>query len=263
MEYEHIAYSQEDSIGIITLNEPKKLNPLSLETCYEVIDVINKVEHDNGIKVLIIRGAGRAFSAGGDVGPMIEFAKKVPGDLQERLHKAHMMAVRLTKLEKIVLAQIHGLAYGAGLDLTLSCDLRIASSDAKFCEAYLKVGLSPGMGALYMLPRYVGLGRALKLILTSEAIDAAEAERIGLVDIVVPPEKLEETTMDLARRFANGPSKGLGVTKKAIFRGLSSNFEMEQCWTSYEQTNQFLGKDTQEGMKSFLEKREPKFKGEY
>lgn len=263
MEYNKILYSQKGGVATIIMNDPDRLNPLTVDLLSEVQDALKRIEEDEGVRVAVITGAGRAFSAGGDIANMAKWGEANPWELQETLHKVHHSVVLMRKLEKPIIAHINGHAFGAGLDFIMACDIRIASSEAKFCEAYLRLALSPGMGALYMLPRFVGLGRALNMILTSKEIDAQEAERIGLVDVVVPPDKLAETVGVYAERFANGPTKAIGVAKRALLRGLSSDLETEQNWTAYEQAVQFLSRDTREGMTAFLEKRKPRYTGQH
>jgi 2-(1,2-epoxy-1,2-dihydrophenyl)acetyl-CoA isomerase len=260
MSYDEIVLTKEDSIATIRLNQPKLLNPLSVKTVAELSDAIDDVARDSDVRAVILTGTGRAFSAGGDLKAMTDFFGMSPSQIQEELQNSHLTVVRMRKLEKPIIAAINGLCHGAALDFILACDIRISSTEATYCEAYLRVALTPGNGAMYWLPRYIGFGRALDMILNSKTIDATEALRIGLVDYVVPPDKLDETAKEQANRFARGPVKQIGLVKRTMLRAAHADFETEQMWTTYEQAvHGFLHPHTQEAIRAFQEKRKPKF----
>lgn len=260
LKYDTIVLAKEGRIATIRMNEPKALNPLSVKTVAEISDAFNDVAKDDKIRVVILTGTGRAFSAGGDLKAMLDFFSQNPSQIQEELQHSHMTVVRMRKMEKPIIAAINGLCFGAALDFILACDIRISSTEGKFCEAYLRVALTPGNGAMYWLQRYIGFGRALDMILNSKTIDADEALRIGLVDYVVPPDKLAEKVKEQAEWFANGPPKQFGLVKRTMLRAANADFETEQMWTTYEQAvHGFLHPHTQEAIKAFVEKREPKY----
>lgn len=260
MNYQNIVFSKEGRVATIRMNQPQLLNPLSVKTVSEISDAVNDVARDDKIMAIILTGTGRAFSAGGDLKAMVDFFTLNPGQIQEELQTSHLTVLRMRKLEKPIIAVINGLCYGAALDFILACDIRISSAEAKFCEAYLRVALTPGNGAMYWLPRYIGFGRALDMILNSKTLDADEALRIGLVDYVVTQDKLEEAAREQANKLAHGPMKQIGLVKRIMLRAAHADFETEQIWTTYEQAvHGFLHPHTQEAIKAFLEKREPEF----
>jgi 2-(1,2-epoxy-1,2-dihydrophenyl)acetyl-CoA isomerase len=260
LDYQNIVFSKEGRVATIRLNRRESLNPLSVKTVSEISDAVNDVARDDKIMAIILTGTGRAFSAGGDLKAMVDFFALNPSQIQEELQTSHLTVLRMRKLEKPIIAAINGLCHGAALDFILACDIRISSAEARFCEAYLRVALTPGNGAMYWLPRYIGFGRALDMILNSKTLDADEALRIGLVDYVVSQDKLEEAAAEQASKLARGPTKQIGLVKRTMLRAAHADFETEQMWTTYEQAvHGFLHPHTQEAIKAFLEKREPEF----
>jgi len=207
------------------------------------------ISEDETVGAVIITGAGRGFCSGADLGAVIV------------LSTIHEIIKKIATMEKPVIALVNGVAAGAGCDLTMACDLRIASDKAKLSEIFVKRGLFPDCGGTYFLPRLVGLSKAKELIFTGEMIDAKEAGRIGLVDKVVPADELESTGMELARRLAKGPTLAIGKAKVAINRAIESNLD-SALKDALEAMNFILGtEDAMEGIAAFMEKREPKFKG--
>lgn len=220
-----ILLDQADGIATVTLNRPKRLNALGRTT---TVDLCNRCEEaiaDPDVRVLVITGASDAFCAGGDYKDVF-----VPGFEQSaqqwraRVRRGPNRFVTLMQsCEKPVIACVNGIAVGGGSTIAMACDIRIASDRARFGMAFSKIGATPEFGASYLLPRLVGLGKAVELMFTADIIDAQEALRIGLVNRVVPHEQLRESVMALARQLAQRPAASLGVLKSMLYRSLSTD----------------------------------------
>jgi 2-(1,2-epoxy-1,2-dihydrophenyl)acetyl-CoA isomerase len=257
MRFRNILFEKEDHIVKITLHIPERRNPLHLDMRAELIEALSRVSADDSAKVVVITGAGKAFSSGGDITTM---AGETSISARLRLKKAQRVIKSMIELEKPIIGAINGVAAGAGVSLALACDILIASEEAKFAMSFVKIGLIPDMGSYYLVPLRVGVARAKELMFTGDMIDAREAERIGLVNKVVSPEKLEEEVSSLASRLANGPSQAYAMIKAALNRwpaSLESFFEMESSM----QAVAFSSEDFDEGRRAFLEKRKPLFRG--
>lgn len=269
MPYETITIEKDEGIATLTLNRPEVMNAWNPLMAVEAAGAIESMDHDSEVNVLIITGAGKAFSSGADVGRLRETAEGQVPFLETTAGRvltgetSLLTAVEsIRKLSKPVIAAIHGVAAGAGLSVALGCDIRIASEDARFTMAFVKRGLIPDMGATYLLPRLVGPGIAAKLMLTGDVIDAAEAARIGMVDELVPPDELISRTRDLARRIAQNPPLAVRMAKKALYKGMNeTDLRAQMDYEIFIQGGLMHTEDFREGVVSFFEKREPKFKG--
>ncbi|RLF10076.1 MAG: enoyl-CoA hydratase [Thermoprotei archaeon] len=177
------------------------------------------------------------------------------------MRKAHSIVAKLVEMDKVTIAAVNGVAVGAGLSFALACDMRIASENARFSTGFIRVGLHTDCGAAYFLARLVGPAKALELALTGDLIDAKEAERIGLVNKVVPPDKLEEEAMALARRVASGPLVAVKLLKRTVYESLNVDLKVILEREALAQALCFKTEDAEEGIKAFAEKRQPKFKG--
>jgi len=253
LSFRKIIVEKEDGVAKITLNRPEVLNALDGEIINELKTAIKDVGKDKGLRAVVITGAGRGFCSGVDLAPS--------ASVVEGLTEIHEIIKGITNMEKPVIALINGTAVGGGLDLAMACDIRIASEKAKLSEIFVKRGLLPDMGGTYFLPRLVGLGKAKELIFTGEIIDAKEAERIGLVNKVVPHEELNSTGMELARKLAKGPTLAIGKAKIAINRAMELNLDSALKDAIEAGSFIFGTEDALEGVMAFVEKREPKFKG--
>jgi len=260
MNYEELLLEKEDGIATITLNRPEVLNALSPEMEDEIVTVLGEVANDETVKVVIITGAGRAFSSGGDVKRDVSVLSTLsPFELRSRIHT--QIPKRLVEIEKPVIAAVNGIAVGGGLDIALACDIRFASEKARFSEIFVKVGIIPDLGGVYLLPRVVGLSRAKLLALTGDIIDAQEAERIGLVDKVFPADDLMPAVKQLAEQLANGPTKTIAMTKVAMNKSMNMDLDSSLDYTTNLQYLVVQTEDHREAFTAFLEKREPVFKG--
>jgi len=262
MSYETILFDTDRNVATITLNRPDALNGLTIQMTEELAHALIRCRADANVRAVIVKGAGRGFCAGGDVKAFGESLRADPLTPMRTLAMyLHASVAEMRRMEKPIIAQVHGVAAGAGMSLALACDLTIAAETARFVVAYGKVGLSPDGGLTYFLPRLVGPKRALEMFYTGDPIDAGEALRLGLVNRVVPDAELERETQALAQRLAQGPTLALARAKELVYRSLSESLE-----TQLENERGLLGlstlsEDFREGVQAFIEKREPKFRG--
>lgn len=226
-----------DGIATLTLNRPDKYNAFTKDMIGQWVAHLERFETDDAMRVLVLTGAGKAFCAGGDIGAQKERAKN---DAVERKHflwrHVHKIALLMERIDKPTICALNGTARGAGLDMALMCDLRIMSDTATLAESYINVGLIAGDGGTYYLPRLVGMPRALELFWTGRPVDAAEAERIGIVNRAVPADQLMSVTYDLARAIARQPFEAVRAYKRAAVQGmgmtLASHLDMVSSHTS-------------------------------
>ena len=251
---------QKDNVATIMLNRPDKLNALDPELITDLVTAVGQVAGDESIRSVIVTGAGKSFSAGGDVEKDIApLRKKGPSEFHKYMSQAVVLYKGIMEMEKPVIAAINGFAVGAGLDLALSCDIRIAADDAKMGEFFVKMGITPEVG-IYLLPRLVGLGWAKLISFTGDIIDAPQAEKIGLVEKVAPSNELVSTAEKLASRLANGPV-AIGAIKTALNESLRMSLESSLDYISRLQYQLFHTEDHKEAVTSWLEKRKPVFVG--
>ncbi len=265
-DFEEILYEVDGPIATLTLNLPEKLNPMSVTIVAETVRALGMANDDRSIRVVIITGAGRAFSAGGDIrrlGADQEVAQGSPTPFDRRawLKRTQQMVLAIRTCEKPVLAAVNGVAAGGGCDIALACDIRFASDRARFGEVFARIGLFPGTGGTYLLPRTVGIAKALELIWTGDLIDAAEAERIGLVSRVVPHEALLSETRAFAERLAQGPPLALSLAKAAVYRGLDLDLSAAFDYAATAEAITLSSADHREGVQALREKRQPRFEG--
>jgi len=254
-------YEQSDGIATITLNRPERLNAITFEVYRELTDFFAALGDEKDVRVVVITGAGRAFCSGGDVRDII-------GALQERDAEGLLDFTRLTcelihnmrALPKPIIASLNGTTAGAGACIALASDIRIAAEEAKIAFIFVKVGLAgTDMGATYLLPRVVGLAKATELLMTGDFVSAAEAERIGLYNRVVPRDQLETATREFAEKLAHGPALGLAKTKEMLNREMHIGFEGALEAEAVAQALCMQTPDFREAHAAFLEKREAKF----
>jgi 2-(1,2-epoxy-1,2-dihydrophenyl)acetyl-CoA isomerase len=263
MAYSTITFNKADNVATITLNRPDRSNAFDDVMITEFSDALKTLERDAEIRCIVITGAGKNFCAGQDLGAMKERYDQ-PGGVSFKAHLEggyNKMVSRLRALEKPVIAAINGAAAGAGLGIACACDLRHASQNAKFRMAFIGIALSPDSGTSFHLPRLIGYGRALEMALTNELVDATRAYEMGLVNRLFAPEELLPKTMEFARTLAQAPTKSIGLTKRAFSR--SAYVDLEAALEYEAQLQEFAGRseDHREGVKAFLEKRPPVYKG--
>lgn len=259
MTYQTILYEVKDHLAYVTINRPQKLNALNDELINELFSVFERIKHDPQIRVVIITGAGgKAFAAGADINELAELG---PVTGKAKILKGQALFNAIENLGIPVIAAISGFALGGGCELALACTLRFASEDAKIGQPEVNLGIIPGYGGTQRLSRLVGKGKAMELILSGEAIDAAEALRIGLVNKVVPKEQLLTEAEAFARKIMSKGPLAIKSALEAINRGL----EMPLAEGLNLEANLFgllcATEDAKEGLKAFLAKRPPNFKG--
>jgi 2-(1,2-epoxy-1,2-dihydrophenyl)acetyl-CoA isomerase len=266
MKYKEIIYSVEGQVAVITLNRPQAMNALTNTSHTELEQAIDTAAKDDKIRVIILTGAGRGFCSGDDVKEIFlspeEAAMKGREARLRHLQGEHIPGGghRLLEINKPSIAAVNGAAVGYGCDIALMCNMRIASERARFGEVFLRVGLIPDQG-LILLPRLIGLAKAYEMILTTDIIDAKEAERIGLVNKVVPHEDLMNATLELANKIASKPPLAVQLAMEGIRRGLG--LAMEDFMRYHALAFSFCTEteDHLEGSRAFVEKRAPVFKG--
>src|ERR1043165_96075 len=250
-----------DGVAWLTLNRPERLNALTFEVYRELTDTFAALSTDKDVRVVVITGAGRAFCSGGDVRDII-------GDLQTLDINGHLEFTRMTctlirnmrRLPQPIIASLNGTVAGAGACIALASDLRIAAEEAKIAFIFVKVGLAgTDMGATYLLPRVVGLAKATELLMTGDFVEAAEAERIGLYNRVVPRDQLESAPQEFALKLAQGPSLGIAKTKEMLNREMHMPFDSALEAEAVTQALCMQTPDFKEAHAAFLEKRPAKF----
>lgn len=263
MEGKDLILEKDGHIAVLTLNRPDKMNAISAEMRENLPLMLQEVQEDDNVRVLIITGAGRGFCSGADVAVQ---AARAAGQQAETSRKTILQLVGslilgFEKINKPIIAAINGIAAGVGLTITLACDLRIASANARFSAIWVKRGLIADGGATFLLPLIVGMEKALELTFTGDIIDAKEAERIRLVSRVVPPEELMTRAKDLAQKIASGPPISVELVKRVMWEKIRNQLREQLLLESYAQNVCRTTQDQKEAVKAFMEKREPQFKG--
>jgi enoyl-CoA hydratase/carnithine racemase len=261
MKYTTLLVEKRERIGILTFNRPEKLNALNEQSFSEFIEALSDMDQDNGIRVVIVTGAGRAFSAGLD----LDEARKGPSEsgLQVVPMQGSVAWIPhiMRNMKKPIIASINGPAVGAGFTIALACDIRIASEEAQMGAPFVRVGLIPELGSTYNLPRLIGVAKACELVFTGKTIGAKEAKEIGLVNEVVPKDELEAATYKTASEIAQVAPIPLQLAKKALYQGLESDMVTQIEFEQLGQSTCFKTEDFREGIEAFLGKRRPIFKG--
>jgi 2-(1,2-epoxy-1,2-dihydrophenyl)acetyl-CoA isomerase len=267
MAYETVLIEDAQGVRTITLNRPGALNAFNETLKDELIAALKAAARDKSVRCLVITGAGRAFCAGQDLKDRTDRADQGGGvgpvSFSASLRdKYNPMILTIRTMEKPVIAAVNGVAAGAGCSLALACDLRVVADKATFIQAFVKIGLVPDSGATFLLPRLVGLGKALELAFTGDPLDAGTALALGVANSVVPGEALLTATMDLATRLAQAPTRAVGLTKRAMNRALLVDLESALDYEADMQEIAGRGPDFAEGVSAFMEKRQPRFTGQ-
>jgi 2-(1,2-epoxy-1,2-dihydrophenyl)acetyl-CoA isomerase len=262
--YQTILYEQEGAVLTITLNRPDKLNSATDQLLTELADAFKQAGRDAAVRAVILTGAGRGFCAGQDLSSVQE-RREAEGEVQFGEHLRHSWNVviqRMRDLPKPVVCAVNGVAAGAGMSLVLASDLRLASEQASFIQAFINIGLIPDSGSTWTLPRLVGPTRALEMMLTGRKVSAEEALDWGMLNRVVPPDDLMAEARALAEQLAAAPTKAIGYIKRAVDRAADSTLPEALELEADLQTLAGRTADHQEGVAAFLEKRKPVYHGE-
>jgi len=257
--YQTLLYNVTDGVCTITLNRPEVYNAFNEKMKEEFNVALKEAGRDAQVRAVVIRGAGdKAFCSGQDLKEHSGSKRSLKESLEQNYNP---MIRKIRTMEKPVVAMINGVAAGAGCSLALACDMRLMSTTAKLIEIFIRIGLVPDSGSHWFLPRLVGMSRAFEYAATGRDIPADEAERVGLVNKAVPPGALEVETLDLARRLAKAPTKAIGLIKRTLNKALASDLESILEYEALIQQIASGTEDHQEGLRAFLEKRQPVFKG--
>ena len=287
MEHEYIDVNEEDGVLVITMDDPTTRNAIGNEMATEINSELDRLESDPNLRTVVLTGRDPSFCSGANVKRMAQANEErtdvppIPSDLspweyldqkwketaarpvseQDEIAAARFLPLKLHNLQKPCIAAVNGYAMGLGMGLAISCDIRIASENARMAETFIQRGLIPADGSCWQLPRIVGLGNTLLLQYTGEPVDAAEALRLGLVNKVTPHDELMDTTMELAKRIAAGPTYSMAIIKRLMQRSLYTDFAESLRLAGPAQAIARQTFDHREGVQAFIEKRKPAYRG--
>lgn len=259
MDYQFLMVEKKENIIFITINREETLNALSRDVIEELEDVFRSIDQDETIRCAILTGKGRAFVAGADIGQLNSFT----GQMGRNLARFGQGVLRfIEEMDTPVIAAINGFAIGGGCELAMCCDMRIASEKAKFGQPEVNLGITPGYGGTQRLTRLVGKGMAKYLCMTGNMIDAQQAQKIGLVELVTAPEDLMDEAFKVAKTIASKAPISIGLVKQAINAAEDVPLNAGMAYEAEVYSTAFKTEDRKEGLTAFLEKRQPEFKGE-
>ncbi len=262
MSWEYILLERQDGVATVTLNRPEKYNAFAGLMRQEIVEALGEVAQDREVRVVVITGAGKAFCVGGDVNEFVSgTTKALEQQVSSERHAMCKAALTINTMEKPVIASVNGVAAGGGCNLALACDIRIASEKARFGQVFVRRGVHPDWGGIYFLPRLVGYSKAAELIFSGEVVGAEEALKIGMVNKVVPHEELARVTRDFAERIAKNAPIPIAFAKRGLQNFHRWDLAQALDYESYVLEVCKNSEDLTEGFTSFLEKREPAFKG--
>jgi 2-(1,2-epoxy-1,2-dihydrophenyl)acetyl-CoA isomerase len=254
--------SREGGVFTLTMNRPERLNALDPGLATALVESLTRAERDSAVRAIVLTGAGRGFCSGGDLVLLRDArARKAPAELEGLLRAGAELVLKITQMAKPVLAAVNGPAAGAGMNLALACDFRVASDASSFSQSFAKVGLVPDFGGTWLLPRLVGPARAAELFITAATLSAAEAERLGIVNRVVPHESLLREAAALAAKLAAAPPLVVRAIKNALHGTHVEEIRRALDKEAALQAECFQSEDCAEGLNAFFEKRAPVFRG--
>jgi enoyl-CoA hydratase/carnithine racemase len=258
-----LEYTVADGIGTILLNRPERKNAFTLEMIDDWAEALRSARTDDDVRVIVLTGAGDAFCSGVDLGRYLP-DREEPTPLERKRNltdRIHRVAYALEELDKPVIAAVNGVAVGAGMDMALMCDIRLCSRSARFSEGYIRVGLVPGDGGCWFLPRLVGVAKALELLLTGDFVGGEEAARLGIANHVYDDEALMDETYALARRLAASPPVAVGMIKRAVYQSARTDLRTALDLISSHMAVVQSTRDSKEAFAAFREKREGVYEG--
>jgi enoyl-CoA hydratase/carnithine racemase len=259
---DQLQFTVEQGVATIRLNRPEKLNAFTDDMLERWIEALELCRTDPEVRAIVITGTGRAFTTGGDVEGFAASAAQTAAGIKARLTEGiQRLPRKLAEIDKPVIAALNGIATGGGLDIALACDIRYAAESARFAETYAKMGLIPGAGGAWLLPRLVGVPKALEMFWSTDFVDASEAERIGLVNRVFPDDELMSRTYEFARRVAAGAPLSVQMIKRVMRYGLDKDLGSALEYVAANMPVVRTSEDHAEALRAFKEKRPPQFKG--
>ncbi|MFA3783489.1 enoyl-CoA hydratase-related protein [Melioribacteraceae bacterium 4301-Me] len=262
MSYKLITVEIKENVSVIKLNRPEVLNSINKHMAKEIQDALIEAKGSKEIRAVLLTGEGRAFCAGQDLAEAVPLEGN-PADIGEIIRDSYNPIIKLIReTEKPIVCAVNGVAAGAGVNITLACDIVLASDSASFIQAFSKIGLIPDSGGTFFLPRIAGVQRASAMTMLADKITAAEALNFGLVYKIFPDDKLFDEAFLIAKKLSQMPTKALGLIKRALNKSLTNNLEEQLALEEKLQIEASKTDDYKEGVKAFLEKRTPKFKGE-
>lgn len=267
MDFETITLEKEEHIAVITLNRPERMNAVNLQLEQELVAALDDVARDDEVRAVVITGAGRAFCSGADVGSLSgggsEGGLTGTAEGMRRYLRSGFQKVTLSlqKMDKPTIAMVNGPAVGAGCDFAFACDMRVGSPNTRFRNGFVRIGLVPGAGGTWLYTRLMGLGRGLEFLFTGDFLDAEQAERIGVLNKLVPAEELEAEAMGLARKIAKGPPIAIQLSKMQAYKALEVDLESALEMAAACQGIALSTEDHREGVLAFIQKREAQFQG--
>jgi len=262
MEFKTLLFDVDDHVAHITLNRPDAANSINEEMGKDLMHAALHCGEDPEIRAVLISGAGKIFSGGGDLKAFSAKGDQLPYHIKEITTYLHAAMSRFTRMDAPVVAAVHGAVAGAGMSMAIACDIVVAAETTRFMVAYTRAGLVPDGSSTYFLPRIVGLKRALELTLTNRMFSAQEALQWGLVTRVVPDNELLKQAKALAIQLASGPTRAYGLSKRLLHSGWTETLETQMENESQAIANSARTRDAREGITAFLEKRPPKYKGQ-
>ncbi len=261
-DFQYLLTLQDEGVLTITMNRPEVLNAFNDQMLDELTEAMEAAAYDEHVRCIVLTGAGRAFGAGQDLNAFSTVrADNQPAQVSGHLSKYHRLVQVMRTMQKPVIGAIRGVAAGISCNIALACDIRIAADNARFLEAFARIGLVPDGGGGYLLPRLIGLGRALDMALLAEEVSGPEAERIGLVTKCVPLAEFDSTVAALAQRLANGPTRSYGLIKELLYQSMDLSYKESLALEGHLQDQAISTADHREGVTAFLQKRPARYTG--
>ncbi|HZS77130.1 MAG TPA: enoyl-CoA hydratase-related protein [Ktedonobacteraceae bacterium] len=261
-DYQNLLVKQDGGVVTLTMNRPEVLNAFNDTMLEALTGAVEEAARDESVRCVVITGAGRAFGSGQDL-KSLSAARETHAvaRVSEHLQKYHRLVLAIRNMPKPVIAAVRGVAAGISCNIALACDLRVATEDARFIEAFARIALVPDGGGGYFLPRLIGVGKAMEMSMLADEVSGPEAERIGLVNKCVPAAEFEATVNALAQRLANGPTRAYALIKELIYTSAESDLQTSLQLEGELQDNAFETEDHRNAVQAFLEKRKPEYKG--